>query len=286
MQLVDSNLPNLITAANTNLKKLENWFAANRLTINASKTKFILYHPKNAHIHPINLYFDNTELEQIGSKFKTTSFKFLGHLVNDTLNWSEHISKIENKCKSAIFALARTKNFLPISARRNIYNSLVKSHIDFGSVIYGCAKPSLIKKLTSVQKKAIRHVSAAKYSSHTDPLFIQNNQLKVNDIIRYNNLLFMHSLRYDNLPVSFNNILQLKTENNTDKIRSDMGSFFIPPNFSHIASPLHNAARDWNMLPLFYKSISKPSVFKKEIKSYLISKYNSYCDVINCYSCK
>ena len=145
----------VITAANTNFKKLENWFSANRLTINASKTKFILYHPKNAHIHPINLYFGDSKLEQLGSKFKTKSFKFLGHFVNDTLSWSEHISKTASKCSSAIFALSRTKHFLPITAKRNIYNSLVKSHLDFGSIIYGCAKPSLIKNCLFSRKKRL-----------------------------------------------------------------------------------------------------------------------------------
>ena len=141
------------------------------------------------------------------------------------------------------------------------------------------------KKLSILQKKAIRHVSGANYVSHTDPLFINNNQLKVTDIIVYNNVLFMHSLRYDNLPTSFNNILQLKTENNTDRIRSDMGGFVIPTNNSHITSPSYNAARDWNTLPIFYKNISKHSEFKKEIKKYLISRYNSHCDILNCYSC-
>ena len=98
------------------------------------------------------------------------------------------------------------------------------------------------KKLYILQKKAIRHVSGANYVSHTDPLFINNNQLKVTDIIVYNNVLFMHSLRYDNLPTSFNNILQLKTEK---KIQIGLGQTWgdlLSPLITHIL-PVHHTTQ-------------------------------------------
>ena len=246
------------------------------LTINASKTQFILYAPKHSHIHSVKLTFGGENIVQVGTDFNTKCFKFLGHYVNDKCN---------SKCNSSIFALLCTKNILPLSARRNIYNSLVKSHLDYGSISYSCAKPYLIKKLYTIQKKAIRHVSQSNYYSHTDPLFIFNQQLKLNDIFTYNNLLFMHALRYDRLPRSFNNILQLKTDINVVRSREDVGCFNIPVNNTNITFPLLNAAKDWNAIPIYYKNISKLSEFKLEVKDLLITKYKDSCSIHNCYTC-
>ena len=43
LQLSGSNLSNLYDRVNLNLRKIEIWFYANRLTINAAKTKYIVF---------------------------------------------------------------------------------------------------------------------------------------------------------------------------------------------------------------------------------------------------
>ena len=45
LQLASDDINTLFSRANYNLKKIEAWFSTNRLTINAKKTKYILYSP-------------------------------------------------------------------------------------------------------------------------------------------------------------------------------------------------------------------------------------------------
>ena len=52
--LSDTNLDNLICKANNELKHRVNWFKANKLQLNASKTKFMLYNVKNIDTLQIN----------------------------------------------------------------------------------------------------------------------------------------------------------------------------------------------------------------------------------------
>ena len=285
LQLSGTNLNLLVSAANINLKKCEKWFMANRLTLNALKTKFVLFSPKNAHIHPVKLLFDGIEIEQIGDSFKTKSFKFLGHLIDDKLSWQHHLTLVKNKISSSIFALSHTKNILPYFARKCVYNSLISSHLTFGSMVFGATKYSKIKNLYALQKKAIRLVSLSNRFAHSDPLFLANNVLNLPDLIKYDKLCFMHKLRYLYLPKSFNNILHLKSEIGESRVRSDVGNFLIPPNKTGILFPLLEAAKDWNALPYHLKSIAKISTFKSEVKGFLLNNYSTECTVTDCFTC-
>ena len=175
----------------------------------------------------------------------------------DKLSWQYHLKLIQKKISSSIFALSRTKHFLPLHARKCIYNSLVASHLSFGAIIYGSTRLSNLKHLYTLQKKAIRLVSLSKRSAHSNPLFYSNNLLNLPDLIRYDKICFMHKLRYMYLPESFNNILLLKSEHGTDRIRSDVGNFSIPQNNTGLYFPLLESAREWNSFPYSLKIISK-----------------------------
>ena len=87
-QLCSDNLENLFSIANTELNKAAIWFQSNKLTLNVSKTKYILFRAKNMHVN-----FENCELkigteviERIGNNCKTKYFKFVG------IHLDEHIS--------------------------------------------------------------------------------------------------------------------------------------------------------------------------------------------------
>ena len=126
------------------------------------------------------------------------------------LSWQHHISQVQKKIRSSIFAPIRTKIFIPLQARKNIYNSLISSHLKLGAMIYGANKNHKINKLHSLQKKAIRLVSLSKLNSHYNPLFLEYTVLNLPDLIKYDKVCFMHRLRYLYLPTSFTNLLQLK----------------------------------------------------------------------------
>jgi hypothetical protein len=47
-----ANLDNLITYVNDKLKKVARWFRANKMAVNVSKTKFILFNTKEKIVEP------------------------------------------------------------------------------------------------------------------------------------------------------------------------------------------------------------------------------------------
>ena len=53
----------------------------------------------------------------------------------------------------AIYALSRSNSLLPRRTLKNIYRSLFESHLHFGSIVWGCAKQSYIKKSWKYNRK-------------------------------------------------------------------------------------------------------------------------------------
>ena len=74
-----NDLDHLVTYTNLKLTLASDWFLANRLTLNAKKTKCILFSP-NSFSPPLpkHLVIDNTKIERIGMRFKVKSFKLVG----------------------------------------------------------------------------------------------------------------------------------------------------------------------------------------------------------------
>ena len=100
---------------NLELKRLERWCQINMLSLNSKKTKYILYKPKRVHAHYPPLYFGNSSIERIGNDCNTKAFKFLGHWVDNYLNWDIHTNKLICKLNSANFALSKVKSKFPFA---------------------------------------------------------------------------------------------------------------------------------------------------------------------------
>ena len=100
----------------------------------------------------LQLFIGDENIERIGSDCKTKFFKFVGHHLDEFLSWDSQISHVQGKLSSANFAIARVKNLLPRKIRMTLYNSLFRSHMEFGILSYGNVKNSKLKKIINIQK--------------------------------------------------------------------------------------------------------------------------------------
>ena len=83
---MESNLLKLTNRCNYNLKLAAEWFQANRLTLNAKKTKCMLLGPNNNSLPlPISLKIQGVNIERIRYKFQVKSLKLVGVMLDDYL---------------------------------------------------------------------------------------------------------------------------------------------------------------------------------------------------------
>ena len=127
-QVSGFDLEQLFNYANSELEKSTVWLRANKLTLNVKKTKFMLFSHPNLEVGTNELRIGNKKVEQIGTNCKDKYFKFVGHVLDDRLNWEGHIEHITKKLASANFAINSSKNFLPLRIRKTLYFSLFDSH--------------------------------------------------------------------------------------------------------------------------------------------------------------
>ena len=103
LQMSSSNIKQLYTRANTELIRISDWFKANKLTLNAGKTKHILFRDKKKVIdfEGLNLEIENNKIDRIGYGCKEESFKFVGMNLDEHLNWSNHTQSIRRRTENS-----------------------------------------------------------------------------------------------------------------------------------------------------------------------------------------
>ena len=89
------DLTALIAYIKPKFEDLFKWCISNKLTINAEKTNFVLFHTINKPV-PQQLNEIKTEFMTI---MRMKSFKYLGLILDETLNWNEYVNEL---CKSLI----------------------------------------------------------------------------------------------------------------------------------------------------------------------------------------
>ena len=86
-----TNINTIITTLNCELAKLTEWFNANKLSINVSRSHYMVFHRSRRKINNGDIILDTTILSQV------TFTKFLEVILDDKLKWTYHISYIKNK---------------------------------------------------------------------------------------------------------------------------------------------------------------------------------------------
>ena len=145
----------LFETVNAELQKAAKWFQSNRLTLNVSKTKFILFRKKGMMVdfRNLKLQIGNEIVERIGSDCTTKSFKLVGLHLDEYLSWDHHINYVHGKLASGSYGINASKNLLPQQIRLNLYNSLFRSHLEFGILAWGGIPSSKLKGICNLQKK-------------------------------------------------------------------------------------------------------------------------------------
>ena len=131
---VNCNIDTISSEMNREIKKITDWSAVNKLSLNASKTKFMVFHYYQKVIADKNvpqLKIGSIDIERV------KEFNFLGLSINENLTWSSHAKKISNKISRIIGIMNRLKRFLPLSALKLMYFSLINSHLQFCVATWG-----------------------------------------------------------------------------------------------------------------------------------------------------
>ena len=242
--LSDSDPISLFNRANQSLDAIFNWFCANKLSLNATKTQYMLIQPSSKFLN-----LDQYKLSINGNTLtRANSCKFLGITIDESLCWQKHLSRINSKISRALFVIKQVKFSLPVESLHTLYYALLHPHLLYGILSWGNAKSNILHKTEILHKRALRTIHKKQYNSHTDPLFKQSGILKISDLYQLEVLLFMHDYSHQKLPASFTGLYSTNRETNGAYETRQADMFYVPRTKSKYIDklPLFQFPTIWN----------------------------------------
>ena len=117
---------------NRHLANVSDWLKANRLTLNKTKTEFMVigsWQKLGTFDKSPNLVLDSFPIKQVSTT------KSVGVLVDKHLSWNAHIASISKKIASAIGAIKCCRPFVPTETLKYACNAIVQPHFDYCDVV-------------------------------------------------------------------------------------------------------------------------------------------------------
>ena len=133
------------------LKKISDWFKANTLTLNLSKTVAMLFKNKKSPGKIANIKIDQTHIPLVHET------KFLGIWLDEGLTLVAHLNKLNIKIRRNVHLLQNNRNILDCHTLKLIYLAQIKSHINYGLVPWGgMANAEQLNKIKNTQIKCMK----------------------------------------------------------------------------------------------------------------------------------
>ena len=131
----DKNPDKIMETINNELAKIDIWFKVNKLSLNTSKTHYILFgnikKAKQNAYRDLNININGTCIQS------TDKTKFLGVYIDQGLTWEAHINYTCNKISKITGVLLRARNKLYTDAMITLYNTLALPYFSYGITLWG-----------------------------------------------------------------------------------------------------------------------------------------------------
>ena len=197
------NLEKLLDTVEKELNSMKIWFDENKLTLNLSKTKCIIFGNRPTNTEK-KLMINGIELERV------SEIKFLGVLIDNKLSWKPHINYIKAKISKSIAILNKTKYLLNKTSLYTLYCSFILPYMTYCVEIWGNTYKTNIHPIFILQKRAIRIIHKTAYREPTNPLFVQLKTLTFLDLIDYKTIQIMFKANNHQLPHGIQELFQLR----------------------------------------------------------------------------
>ena len=271
--LPDSNISSLNERVNSEFAKIEQWLISNKLSLNLSKTKFLLISPSHKPIKP-----DKFHISIRGCNIeRCQSIKYLGGQIDELLSRKTHIEFIIGKLFRSLGIFGKLGYYLNQIELIKIYYAFFYPHISYGILGWGSVNQTTLKTIQILQNKTLRIINKISWNDYVanNTLFVQHHLLKIRDIYNLELAKFMYMSSQKTLPevfqnyfLSFENVHKHYTSSKSNK------NYFLPYVRCNNAKLWlkFKGAQLWASIPSNLKKYSFHT-FVKKYKEYLRMQY-------------
>lgn len=156
----------IVALIQNDLHIISEYYRLNRLTLNASKSKYIIFQSQHKTIEPhIDPMYNNIPIENV------EKIKYLGLHLDKYLCWDEHINITSNKLSFIIYILKKLNYRLPRSIMKIIYFALFQSQLAYLLLLWGTASKTRLMRVQRLQNRALKTIAKLPLRTSTNLLF-------------------------------------------------------------------------------------------------------------------
>ena len=197
-----NNYKTLFDDANKELIGLDNWLISNKLSLNITKTKYVLFRTPSSKDPP----FDASLTIRNKKIIKTSSIKYLGLTIQENLSWKLHMETIIGKLRACTGVVRRVKHLFDHKTLLLLYHSLIRCHTNYCITTWCNGNKSLVSKIQRQENKFIRLVFGLKNTDSVKNILQHEKLLSVEQTFFTETALFMHRYKtITSLPKAFEN---------------------------------------------------------------------------------
>ena len=159
--LQNKDIKELFDAGNKELQLVDQWLIANRLSVNVSKTKYVLFRTAQFKLttKKQTLKLRQNEIKQV------ECIKFLGVYIQEHLTWSRHINHLISKLRSVFGTVIKVKSLFNKRSLLLLYHSLINSQLSYCILNWCFGNKTLVKRLQGLCYKCVKLVFSFNSSS-------------------------------------------------------------------------------------------------------------------------
>ena len=261
----------LINQVNENLKLLNQWFISNKLTVNYTKTNYIVFSGNGRKDFNGTIKMGTSTLKRV------SSIKYLGLMIDEDLNWKSHVSYLRSKISSCSNIMYKLRYLVPLESCISVYYSRFYSRTSYGIMCWGTACHSVTNPIRVLQNKVVKAMLFKPIDTRIWPLLAETCILSVNDILNLEIAKHVHKFHANSLPDVFHDQYMLVSNMHSYQTRSSVNK--------HLAINRTNkdigkrtstilGATVWNSISVTMRNLSL-DCFKRDYKNSLLAKYTS-----------
>ena len=249
------------------LSVLGDWFNANQLLLNPSKSVVMYFNSKKT---SPDVMLDGIIIPTVHTH------KFLGTWIDDNLAWNTQVQSLVGKLRSNCHLLSLSKNMLPTEVIRTVYFSHIHSHLSYNLSIWGSMlSKSQVSDISQLQHKCIRHMLKGN-SIPLDAIFRKLKLVKFSDMIKIELCKFGARVSNNLLPKPILDLMKkrggMKTHGYETRNKNILNTQrHTSAHFN--TSFMCRGITEYSSLTLDLKSIMNISTFNSRLKNIVITSY-------------
>jgi mRNA deadenylase 3'-5' endonuclease subunit Ccr4 len=191
----------------------------------------------------------------------------MGLELDRDLSFNSHIDKLCNKLSQRIGVLKKIKTCLPKEQRLLYYNAMIKSVLNYGSVVWSNCDKEHLGRVLKMQKRAARVICDATKQTPSVKLFNSLQWLPFYEEVKIAKCSIAYKHIMHEVPIYIRDLLELNCQHH-DRTTRYSNINLICPKFNRKTEGGRTFAvttsQLWNTLNLELRKLGSLSVFKKK----------------------